>query len=97
MSEFNTIKFDTNPYHNMMLKDRKYLEISGVKQIESFDDQVFVVESVQGWLEVVGNDLTLDRLDKERGEVKIKGNIEGIQYLDHRKTNKESLMKRLFR
>ncbi len=97
MTEFNSIKFETNPYHNVVMKDRKLLEISGVKQIESFDDEMFVIESVQGYMEITGTGLGLDKLDKERGEVHIKGVIEGILYLDERKTSRESFLKKMFR
>lgn len=96
MAEMNTIKFDANPYHNLLLKDRKYLEISGVKQIDHFDESEFLIESVQGWLEIGGSDLMLDKLDKDRGEVMIKGNIESISYING-KQNKESLISRMFR
>lgn len=96
MAELNSIKFDANPYHNLILKDRKYLEISGVKQIEHFDEEEFLIESVQGWIEIEGNELVLDKLDKERGDVLIKGNIESISYVTSTK-GKESFFARLFK
>ena len=46
----NPIRFETNPYHNIVLKDRKILEITGVKQIDSFDSNEFLMETAQGWL-----------------------------------------------
>lgn len=97
MAELNSIKFDANPYHNIVLKDRKYLEISGVKQIEHFDEEEFLLESVQGWIEIAGNELTLDKLDKDRGEVLIKGSIESITYVSSKKNNRESIITKLFK
>lgn len=97
MAELNSIKFDANPYHNLILKDRKYLEISGVKQIEHFDEEEFMIESVQGWIEITGNDLALDKLDKERGDVLIKGNIESITYTSAAHLEKSSFFARLFK
>ncbi|NBK96617.1 MAG: sporulation protein YabP [Erysipelotrichia bacterium] len=96
MAELNSIKFDANPYHNLILKDRKYLEISGIKQIDHFDEEEFLLESVQGWLEITGSELMLDKLDKERGEVMIKGNIETISYVSAKKT-KESIIAKMFK
>lgn len=96
MAELNSIKFDANPYHNLILKDRKYLEISGIKQIDHFDEEEFLLESVQGWLEITGSELMLDKLDKDRGEVIIKGSIESISYITSKKT-KESIISKLFR
>ena len=97
MADTNTIMFDANPYHNMVMKDRKYLEISGVKQIDHFDEEEFLIESVQGWVEITGKELTLDKLDKDRGEVVIKGSVESISYITSHKGNKESLFSRIFK
>ena len=33
----NGIRFEHTPYHNVYLKDRKNIELTGVKRIESFD------------------------------------------------------------
>lgn len=98
METTNALKFETNPYHNILCKDRKYLELSGVKLIESFDVNEFILETSQGWMSVRGKDLTLAKLDTEHGDVIIKGLIETIEYLMNRKSSeKESLLTRLFK
>ena len=38
----NPLKFETNPYHNVVMKDRKSLDLTGVKQIDSFDSNEFL-------------------------------------------------------
>mgnify|MGYP000223036428 CR=1 FL=1 len=46
----NPLRFETNPYHNVVLKDRKILEITGVKQIDSFDASEFYSKPPKaGW------------------------------------------------
>lgn len=54
----NGFHFETNPYHNLSLKDRKVLELSGVKLIDSFDANEFLMDTSQGWMVVHGKDLT---------------------------------------
>lgn len=93
----NAIKFETNPYHNISLKDRKFLEISGVKCIDSFDANEFLMDTAQGWMVVHGKQLTLEKLDTDHGDVVIKGVIDAIEYLNNKKGNKESFVSRLFR
>lgn len=93
----NPLKFDTNPYHNLILKDRKLLELSGVKQIDSFDSKEFLLETAQGWMSVEGSDLTLGKLDTERGEVIIKGLVDSIRYLANRNSEKESFASKFFK
>ena len=97
MENTNPLKFDANPYHNVILKDRKILEVSGVKQIDSFDNKEFLMETSQGWMLVEGNELILGKLDTERGEVVIKGFVDGIKYLANKRNDKEGMLGKLFK
>ena len=36
--------------HDVILKSRKQLDITGVKQVESFDNEEFLLETVMGFL-----------------------------------------------
>lgn len=91
------IKFETNPYHKCILSDRKNLELTGVKQIDSFDSHEFLLETSQGWCIIQGKELTLDKLDTDRGEVIIKGLIDTIQYLNNKQTqDRDGFFRRLF-
>lgn len=94
----NAIRFETNPYHNISLKDRKILEISGVKSIDSFDANEFLIDTSQGWMIVHGKELILSKLDTDHGDVIIKGIIDSIEYLTNKKSgNKESFVSKMFR
>ena len=91
------IKFETNPYHRVMMSDRKSLELSGVKQIDSFDANEFLLETSQGWCNIAGRDLILDKLDTEKGEVSIRGLVDAIEYLNNKQgKSTEGFFKRLF-
>ena len=45
MDNNNSIRFEHTPYHNVYLKDRKNIELTGVKNIESFDSLEFLIET----------------------------------------------------
>ena len=94
----NPLRFETSPYHNVLLKDRKKLELSGVKQIDSFDSSEFLLETTLGWMLVSGKELTLGKLDTDHGDVIIKGNIDAINYVSGKKGQEHgSLFSRLFK
>lgn len=95
--EENPLRFENPMAHNLHLKERKTLDITGVKQIESFDTVQFLLEVTQGWMNIEGSDLVLDRLDTDKGEVRIRGTIDSISYIVHRKEEKDSLMSRWFK
>ena len=78
MDNNNSIRFEHTPYHNVYLKDRKNIELTGVKNIESFDSLEFLIET----------SLSLTRLDQEKCEVSIKGNIDAISYVSNKKNQK---------
>ena len=49
--------------HNVTISDRKTLMITGVKKIDSFDNEEFLMETVMGFLVLKGDDLELLKLD----------------------------------
>lgn len=76
------------PEHNIILKGRKQLEITGVKHVESFDHEEFLLETVMGYLAIRGQHLKMKNLSVERGIVFINGNIIDLIYLDDHEGDK---------
>ena len=77
-----------NYNHTISITERKNINISGVKKIESFDSLEFLIETSLGYLNIKGTDLALVRFDQEKKEVSIKGNIDGLSYLSNKKMTK---------
>lgn len=89
----------TSYSHGISLVERKNLMITGVKKIENFDTEQFLIETSMGFIVVKGTDLELIKLDTVQGNVSIRGIVNGINYLeDNAKKSKESsLFNRLFK
>ena len=89
----------TSYSHGISLVERKNLMITGVKKIENFDTEQFLIETSMGFIVVKGTDLELIKLDTVQGNVSIRGIVNGIKYLeDNAKKSKESsLFNRLFK
>ena len=51
------------PNHDLVMKGRRLLDITGVKQVESFDNEEFLLETVMGFLSVRGQNLQMKNLD----------------------------------
>ena len=88
-----------NYNHTFNLIERKNVSISGIKKIESFDSEEFLIESVMGIIVLKGEGLELVKLDTREGVVTIKGKVNSFAYLDDvAKNNKEnSIISRLFK
>lgn len=83
--------------HNITLNERKNLVVSGVKKIDNFDSNEFLIETTLGYLKVTGSDLEIVRLDTREGNVSIKGQVNGIVYNEDKKVDKESFITKLFK
>lgn len=83
--------------HEVKMINRESLYLSGVKKIDNFDNTEFLLDSVMGNIQIKGNNLEVNLLDTDKGEVKIKGKISSIVYTDYRKENKESIFTKLFK
>ena len=61
--------------HYLKINNRKNLEITGVKEVDSFDNEEFLLETVMGYLVIRGQNLQLQNLDVGEGLVNIKGKV----------------------
>ena len=85
--------------HSINLLERKTLVITGVKKIENFDNNHFLLETSMGFMLVKGEGLELIKLDTLAGQVTIKGLINSIEYImeNNKKTKEDSVFSRLFK
>ena len=80
------------------LIDRSIISINGVNKIISFDDEEFLMETNLGNMQILGESLELLKLDTKAGDVKIKGQINALNYIDGKKiNNKENIIAKLFK
>ncbi len=90
----------SNYNHSISLTERKNLLITGVKKIENFDNEEFLLETTMGFLVVKGEGLELIKLDTISGNVSIKGLVHGFSYMEdmHKKDkDSSSVFNRLFK
>ncbi|WP_243292568.1 sporulation protein YabP [Bacillus sp. FJAT-47783] len=85
--------------HDVMMRGRKFLDITGVKQVESFDNKEFLLDTVMGPLSIRGDNLQMKNLDVEKGIVSIKGRrIYDLVYLDdHNGEKAKGFFSKLFK
>ena len=69
-------------YHQISMKERKLMDVTGIKKLLSFDSELFTIDTTMGILTVRGMDLELKNLDLEKGELSIIGYITGYEYDD---------------
>lgn len=68
--------------HNLIMENRNHLTISGVSDVDSFDEQTVVIFTQMGELTVRGSDLHITNLNVDSGELSLDGTISSLSYSD---------------
>ena len=66
--------------HHLILEDRERLTVSGVEEVESFDENTIVMVTAQGVLIVRGENLHIEKLSLDGGDLKVEGMVESLSY-----------------
>lgn len=80
MNEYNKDKIRLP--HNLILKDRGELTISGVTDVDSFDETTIIAYTDYGELTVTGNNLHISSLDIDKGEMSVDGTVNSLVYVN---------------
>ena len=67
---------------NIILEGRKKLSVSGIEDIDSFDEFSAVIFTSMGLIEVKGKDIHMNKLNLESGEIVLEGEFDSIVYPD---------------
>ncbi|KIR02447.1 hypothetical protein P261_01262 [Lachnospiraceae bacterium TWA4] len=81
--------------HKITMISRLKLEMTGVLDVHSLDENEAVVETSEGNLLIKGNDLHVKQLDLEKGQLSLEGHIDGLEYT--KVVAKTSFVHRIFK
>ncbi len=82
--------------HNMILENRKKLNITGVSDVSEFSEEKVILSTDMGTLNVEGEGLHINSFVQETGELHMEGSIDVLVY--HNDTHeKTSFLAKLFR
>ena len=79
--------------HALSLTDRKRLSISGVEDVEAFDEETVVLSTSGGALTVRGSSLKINKLTLDGGELLVEGRIDSLEYAAERERRRGFLGK----
>lgn len=82
---------------NLILENRRSLSISGITDVDSFDEREICLYTQLGELTIQGKELHIDSMSVETGDMTITGDIWSIVYGDRDRRGPLSMLGRLFR
>ncbi|MCM1315709.1 MAG: sporulation protein YabP [Prevotella sp.] len=82
---------------NLILENRKNLSISGITDVDSFDEKAICLYTQLGELTIQGRELHIDSMSVETGNMTITGDIWAVVYGDKERKSPLSALGRLFK
>lgn len=91
------INDEKNNVHNVIMEGRKNLTISGVTDVDSFDERCISLYTQLGELVIKGRELHINSMSVETGDMTIEGDIWALNYGDKDKKSSATFLGKLFR
>ena len=92
MKEYNEL---SAAVHRVELSGREHLVVSGVEDVERFDETGIVMSTSGGTMVVTGEDLHIGKLSLDGGELHVDGRIDSVSYEEETRSS-GGLFARLF-
>ncbi len=89
---------NSNIIQNIIIENREKATISGVLDVLSFDDQIVILETELGLLNIKGDNLKINKLSLDTSEIIIEGKFMNLGYSEKNEHLKTSgLLSKLFK
>lgn len=82
--------------HNLILKERKSLNISGVLDVDSFDDGAVIAYTELGELTIKGENLHINKINLDSGDLELDGEVYLLEYTEN-KPSGQGFFSKLFK
>lgn len=82
--------------HTLTLVGRTTATLTGVEDVDCFNEQIVVLRTPLGALTLTGDGLNISQLSLGDGKLVVEGEITSIEYSDRKKTSGAGFWGRLF-
>lgn len=66
--------------HHVVIEERKSLTVSGVEDVERFDETTIVLSTSKGAMVVSGENLHIEKLSLDGGDLRVEGRVHALLY-----------------
>ena len=75
--------------HDVFIKSRRRLEMTGISDVSSFDEEEIVVQADSFGVSIEGENLKIEKFNSENGELILNGSINGLFYYSKKPEKKK--------
>lgn len=83
--------------HIVNIDNRQRVDITGVIEVITFNEQNVVLNTVLGGLNIKGKNMKVNKLNVDNGDMSIEGEVQSLTYVSKEVGEKESFVKKLFK
>ena len=66
--------------HGLRLEGREWMAVTGVRDVSGFDENTVLLQTDLGELSIRGEQLHIDRIDLESGNLELRGKVRELSY-----------------
>ena len=82
---------------NIMIENRERVNLTGVIDIHSFDDELVLVETNLGIITLKGINLKINKLNLDSNELSVEGKVNSLCYSENMEQKKSNMIGKLFK
>ena len=83
--------------HDVLIKSRQRMEMTGISDVSSFDDAEIVVQTGNSGVSIEGENLKIEKFNSENGELVLNGSINGLFYYSKKAAKKKKNFTDIFK
>ncbi|MBQ4155067.1 MAG: sporulation protein YabP [Clostridia bacterium] len=87
----------TKLQHNVLMESRSKLVLSGVKEVDSFEEDNVVLKTTKGNLTIRGNGMKMESYNNEVGDLVLNGDIFALVYTNDKENTSGGFFSRIFK
>ncbi|MCL2755147.1 MAG: sporulation protein YabP [Oscillospiraceae bacterium] len=72
--------------HSIIIENRRKIVLTGVREVESFNDNDVIVITTKGALRIRGRGFEVGKVSVESGDMEFTGNVTSVHYSDTERT-----------
>lgn len=88
---------DEKTVQSLLLENKEVLNVTGVENVDNFNDETVVLITNKGMLTIKGEKLNISKLNVDEGKLIVKGIINSLVYSEHEGKKEKGLIKKLFK
>ncbi len=87
----------TKLQHNVLMESRSKLVLSGIKEVDSFEEDNVVLKTTKGNLTIRGNGMKMESYNNEVGDLVLNGDIFALVYTNDKENTSGGFFSRIFK